>query len=75
MAVTKTHVIDSRRCKSCELCVASCPKKVLAIGKEINEQGYNHVIQAHPENCVKCNICGIVCPDMAIGVVIEKQAA
>lgn len=71
----KVHVIDTRRCKSCELCVAACPKKVLAIGKEINEQGYNFVIQAQPENCVLCNICGIVCPDIAVGVVAEKASA
>lgn len=72
MAAKKTHVIDTRRCKSCGLCVAACPKQVLAIGKEINEQGYNYVTQAHPDKCILCNICGIVCPDIAIGVVAEK---
>ena len=73
-AKNRTHVIESRRCKSCEVCVAACPKQVLAIGKEINEQGYNYVTQAHPENCILCNICGVVCPDVAIGVVMEKAA-
>ena len=67
----KTHVIDARRCKACGLCVDKCPKKVLEIGKEINGQGYNYVVQAAPEKCVNCDICGIVCPDMAIGVVTE----
>lgn len=71
MSKVKVHVIDARRCKSCGLCVDSCPKKVLAIGPEINGQGYNYVMQAHPENCIKCNICGIVCPDIAIGVIVE----
>ena len=41
MSKTKTHVIDARRCKSCGLCVDACPKGVLAIGTEINGQGYN----------------------------------
>lgn len=68
----KTHVIDARRCKSCGLCVDACPKKVLAIGTEINGQGYNYVQQIHPEDCIRCNICGLVCPDVAIGVVVEK---
>jgi 2-oxoglutarate ferredoxin oxidoreductase subunit delta len=67
----KHHVIDARRCKACGLCVDNCPKEALAIGKEINGQGYNYVIQANPENCVLCDICGIVCPDMAIGVIKE----
>lgn len=66
----KHHVIDARRCKACGLCVEKCPKEVLAIGKEINGQGYNYVIQANPEKCVLCDICGTVCPDMAIGVVV-----
>ncbi len=69
---SKTHVIDERRCKSCGLCVDVCPKKVLVIGKKINIQGYNPVEQATPENCINCDICGIMCPDMAIGVVVEK---
>ncbi|MCG8532982.1 MAG: 4Fe-4S binding protein [Desulfovibrionales bacterium] len=68
----KHHVIDARRCKACGLCVEKCPKDALAIGTEINAQGYNYVVQAHPENCVKCDICGITCPDMAIGVVLSK---
>lgn len=72
MSKVKVHVIDSRRCKSCGLCVDACPKHVLAISAHINGQGYNYVEQAHPENCIKCNICGIVCPDVAIGVVVEE---
>ena len=82
---TKVLVIEAGRCKSCGRCVELCPKKTLAIGKEINEQGYNYVTQIHPENCVRCNTCGLVCPDIAIGVantfakpfvhtIVKKQA-
>ena len=49
MSKTKTHVIDARRCKSCGLCVDACPKGVLAIGTEINGQGYNYIERTHPE--------------------------
>ncbi|SIN80985.1 4Fe-4S dicluster domain-containing protein [Halodesulfovibrio marinisediminis] len=66
----KVHVIDIKRCKACGLCVDKCPKKVLAIGTQINAQGYNYIVQENPENCVNCDICGIVCPDMAVGVII-----
>lgn len=68
----KHHVIDARRCKSCGLCVDKCPKGVLAIGAAINAQGYNYVVQEHSDKCVLCDICGIVCPDMAIGVVADN---
>ena len=47
------------------------PQGVLAIGTEINGQGYNYIERAHPEKCVLCNICGVVCPDVAVGVVEE----
>ena len=47
------------------------PRGVLAIGTEINGQGYNYIERAHPEKCVLCNICGVVCPDVAVGVVEE----
>lgn len=57
------------RCKSCGLCVAACPKKTLAIGQNLNGQGYAYVEQVAPENCVCCGICRVVCPDVAIGVI------
>lgn len=69
----KIHVIDKPRCKSCGLCVDVCPKTVLAIGTEINEQGYNYVKQVQPEKCILCNICGVICPDIAIGVLDNRE--
>jgi MinD superfamily P-loop ATPase containing an inserted ferredoxin domain len=66
---TKLHLIEGERCKSCGLCVAACPKQTLAIGDNLNHQGYAFVVQAVPEKCVKCNICRVVCPDVAIGVI------
>lgn len=65
----KQHAICALRCKSCGLCVDACPKHVLTIGSELNAAGYAVVVQARPEDCVRCGICGIVCPDAAIGVV------
>ena len=58
-------------CVACGACVDACPKGVLAIGTEINGQGYNYIERAHPEKCVLCSICGVVCPDVAVGVVEE----
>lgn len=65
----KKHVICSMRCKSCGLCVETCPKNVLAIGSRLNQAGYAVVEQQRPEDCVLCNICRVVCPDVAIGAV------
>ena len=65
----KVHLIETVRCKSCGLCVSACPKKTLCIGSALNSQGYAYVTQVAPEKCVKCNMCRVVCPDVAIGVI------
>lgn len=65
----KQHVICYMRCKSCCLCVETCPKNTLAIGSVLNQAGYAVVEQQRPEDCILCDICRIVCPDVAIGVV------
>lgn len=69
----KLHLIEGERCKSCGLCVAACPKQTLDIGSNLNAQGYAYVVQVAPAKCIKCNICRIVCPDVAIGVIEANQ--
>lgn len=70
----KILVIDTRRCKSCGLCIAVCPKKTLAIGTELNQQGYAFVEQVKLQDCIKCNLCRTVCPDIAIGVMESVES-
>ena len=48
-------------CKGCEICVAFCPADVLEM-----EDGKVKV--ARPENCTKCMLCELRCPDFAITV-------
>lgn len=60
--------LDMDRCKGCGLCVAVCPKKVLDISNVVNTKGYFPAYQAHPEKCVFCTTCCIMCPDVAITV-------
>jgi 2-oxoglutarate ferredoxin oxidoreductase subunit delta len=62
------HTIDRERCKGCGLCVNVCPKKVLELSKEVNTRGYFPAVQAHPEKCVFCSACCIMCPDVAITI-------
>ena len=58
-------------CKSCMYCVVNCPKKVLGITELTNEKGYQYVQALHPENCIGCGICAIMCPDAVISVYKE----
>lgn len=63
------HIIDSERCKGCELCVNFCPKDVLEITDSVNAKGHFPAFQARPEDCIFCTMCCIMCPDVAINIV------
>lgn len=76
--MAKVHgavVIDSNRCKGCELCVVACPTGVLALQpKEVNVRGYHFAFTANPEACIGCASCAAVCPDACFEVykIVEK---
>ena len=59
MANKKSLTINKQWCKGCGICVAFCPKQVLAIEKE-------KVIAVNIENCISCGLCELRCPDCAI---------
>lgn len=62
--------IKKDRCKSCGLCVNSCPRGLIALkGEELNAIGYKPAGADDPEHkCTACKICAEMCPDMAIEV-------
>ncbi len=60
--------INYEACKSCQYCVISCPKKVLAVGENVNGQGYPYIVATAPENCIGCAMCAQVCPEACIEV-------
>ncbi|NIA10407.1 MAG: 4Fe-4S dicluster domain-containing protein [Nitrospiraceae bacterium] len=65
----KTVAIDVYKawCKGCGICVAFCPKEVLAQ----DEDGH-----AYPKNldaCIACLQCELRCPDFAITVITEER--
>ena len=53
--------VNTKWCKGCEICVAFCPKDCLVM-----EGGKCRV--ARPEDCIKCMLCELRCPDFAITV-------
>lgn len=61
-----TLVIDTEKCKGCELCIAACPPNVLEMSAAVNEMGYRY-----PElspGCTGCTACQMVCPDFVFAV-------
>ncbi|MEG6584126.1 4Fe-4S binding protein [Dendrosporobacter sp. 1207_IL3150] len=55
-------------CKSCGLCIAICPNKVLEIGDKANQKGYYTVRTNDESKCTGCSLCGIMCPDLALEI-------
>lgn len=65
-------VIDTEKCKGCEVCIPSCPQEVIGVSKNVNGKGYNYVETVNDE-CTGCMNCAIVCPDGVITVYRKKM--
>ncbi len=61
-------IIDTERCKGCEVCVVTCPTQTLALAVEVNGKGYHYSYAAFPDTWIGCAICAVVCPDGVITV-------
>jgi 2-oxoglutarate ferredoxin oxidoreductase subunit delta len=73
MAKVKGYiVVDTERCKGCEVCVPACPTNVIQLAKEVNGKGYHYSYMANPDACIGCANCAIVCPDGVITVYKKK---
>lgn len=65
-------VVNTERCKGCNLCVVACPLHVLALTPKVNQKGYNYVQQVVEDTCNGCTSCAIVCPDACLTVYRAK---
>jgi 2-oxoglutarate ferredoxin oxidoreductase subunit delta len=55
------------------LCVRYCPRDVLEVSDEMNEKGYHPPRAVHPERCVACRLCELLCPEFCIYIVEEDR--
>lgn len=65
--------VDTKRCKGCNLCVVTCPLKLIELSPLVNRNGYNYAVQTDPGKCNGCSSCGIMCPDGCITVYRTKE--
>lgn len=68
-------IVDSEKCKGCEICLAACPADVIALSREVNGKGYHFAYMADPGSCTGCANCGLVCPDSVITVYRAKTSS
>lgn len=61
--------INTEWCKGCGICVAFCPKQVLAL----NRKDKSEVVRL--EDCIACMLCELRCPDLAIEVTATPKKA
>jgi 2-oxoglutarate ferredoxin oxidoreductase subunit delta len=60
-------LIDTERCKGCELCTTVCPQNVIRLSSAFNAKGYRPAELVDPLGaCTGCTVCAIICPDTAI---------
>ena len=64
-------IIDSKLCKGCDICIATCPKKVYSKSDKVNTKNVYLPFPENEEACTKCGLCEVSCPDQAIYV--EKE--
>ena len=60
--------IARETCKGCALCADVCPRKILALSREINTRGYHPIEITDQEKCIGCAFCARMCPDAVITV-------
>ena len=72
MLVMPRILIDSEKCKSCGICMATGPNKLIKFSSQTNKQGMIYAELEDEENkCTGCALCAISCPEIAIKEVIR----
>jgi len=64
---TPKVLIDYKLCKRCGICSHFCPKQVF-VCDELNSVQVNK-----EEDCIACEKCVIMCPEMAIEIITQKE--
>ena len=60
---------ESEKCKGCGLCVAACPRKIVAQESGLlNKKGYSYASLRELDKCNACAFCAVACPDLVITV-------
>ena len=62
-------------CKGCGLCIEICPKNVYDRESKVSTKGFREIIIKNPDTCNQCQLCELLCPDLAITIEQIKENA
>ena len=68
-----TVKVEREWCKGCGVCIERCPVQALVYSKEMNRKGYFPPEMVPDNKCNNCRLCELICPDFALGIVIEED--
>jgi len=67
--------LNRKWCKGCGLCIEICPKNVYDRGNKVSTKGFKEIIVKNPDACNQCQLCELLCPDLAITIENTKKNA
>jgi 2-oxoglutarate ferredoxin oxidoreductase subunit delta len=65
--MTGKIIIDTERCKGCQLCLSACIESCISVSTQSNSKGYFPPVFKDGK-CIGCAVCAVVCPEVAIEV-------
>ncbi len=65
--------IEEDFCKGCGYCIEICPKKIFSESAKRNKRGYTLPAIQNIEECLCCKKCELICPEMAISVILREE--
>ena len=60
-------------CKGCNICIERCPVDALEESDILNRRGVRPPRLKVKNECNFCRLCELICPDLAITVIAEKE--
>jgi len=60
-------------CKGCNICIDRCPVDALEESDKLNRRGIRPPQLKKDNNCNYCRLCELICPDLAIAVIPDKE--
>ena len=60
-------------CKGCNICIDRCPVDALEESDRLNRKGIRPPQLKEKNNCNFCRLCELICPDLAIAVIPDKE--